>query len=67
MIIERNNKEVIIKIPAFVKTDDLQSLVDYLTYKETTAKSKAKQADVDLLATDVKKGWWANNKTRFIK
>ena len=67
MLIERTNNEVIIKIPSFVKTDDLQSLVDYLTYKEATAKSKAKQSDVDLLATEVKKGWWANNKNRFVK
>jgi hypothetical protein len=42
-------------------------LVDYLTYKEATAKSKAKQADVDALAKEVKKGWWTKNRSRFIK
>ncbi len=43
MIIERTSKEVIIRLPSYVDTAGLQSLVDYyLTYKEATAKSKAK-------------------------
>jgi hypothetical protein len=67
MVIERTSKEVIIRLPSYVDTDGLQRLVDYLSYKESTAKSKAKQSDVDVLATDVKKGWWAKNKSRFVK
>lgn len=67
MIIERNSKEVIIRLPSSVETDGLQRLVDYLTYKEATAKSKAKQTDVDALASEVKKGWWKKNKSRFVK
>lgn len=47
MLIERTNTEVIIRLPAYVDTNGLQRLVDYLTYKEATAKSKAKQSDVD--------------------
>jgi hypothetical protein len=38
-----------------------------LTYKEATDKSKAKQSDVDKLAKDVNKGWWAENRSKFIK
>jgi hypothetical protein len=41
--------------------------VDYLTYKEATSKSKAKQADVDALSKEVKKGWWAENRNRLVK
>lgn len=67
MIIERTSKEVIIRLPAYVDTNGLQRLVDYLTYKEATAKSKAKQADVDALASEVKKGWWAKNKSLLVK
>ena len=67
MLIERTSKEIIIRLPSYVTTDGLQRLVDYLTYKEATAKSKAKQADVDALATEVKKGWWTKNRSRFIK
>ena len=67
MVIERTSKEVIIRLPSYVDTNGLQSLVDFLTYKEVTAKSKAKQADVDQLAKDVKKGWWAANRSKLVK
>ena len=67
MVIERTNTEIIIRLPAYVNTDGLQQLVDYLSYKEATAKSKAKQADVDKLAKEVKKGWWAANEKRVLK
>jgi hypothetical protein len=67
MVIERTSKEVIIRLPSSVETEGLQRLVDYLTYKEATSKSKAKQSDVDALAKEVKKGWWVKNKSRFVK
>lgn len=67
MLIERTSSEVIIRLPSYVNTDGLQRLVDYLSYKEVTSKSKAKQADVDKLARDVKKGWWKKNRSRLIK
>ena len=67
MKIERTSSEVIIRLPSYVDTDWLQRLVDYLTYKEVTAKLKAKQSDVDALAKEVKAGWWAENRSRFIK
>lgn len=67
MLIERTNKEVIIRLPSYIDTEGLQQLIDYLVYKEATAKSKAKQSDVDKLAKEVKKDWWAKNRNRFIK
>lgn len=67
MVIERTSKEVIIRLPAYVDTDGLQRLVDYLTYKEATAKSKALEAEVDALSAEVKEGWWTKNRSRFIK
>jgi hypothetical protein len=67
MEIERTNKEIIIRLPSYVDTNGLQRLVDYLTYKEATAKSKAKQSDVDALTTEVKQGWWKKNRSRLIK
>jgi hypothetical protein len=67
MIIERTKKEIIIRLPSFVDTTGLQNLVDYLTYKEATSKSKVKQSDIDDLANEVKKGWWAENKNRLAK
>lgn len=67
MVIERTSKEIIIRLPSYVDTNGLQSLVDFLTYKEATAKSKAKQSDVDQLTRDAKKGWWAENRSKFVK
>jgi len=56
LLIERTGGEIIIRLPSYVDTNGLLRLIDYLTYKEATAKSKAKQADVDALAIEVKKG-----------
>lgn len=67
MIIERTENEIIIRLPANVDVSGLQQLIDYLTYKDATASSKAKQEDIDKLADEVKKGWWAKNRNRFIK
>lgn len=67
MLIERTNKEIIIRLPSYVDTTGLQSLVDYLTYREATAKSKAKQAEVDSFVKEIKQGWWEKNRSRFIK
>ena len=66
MLIERTSTEVIIRLPAYVDTAGLQTLIDYLTYKETTAKTQAKQSNVDTLAKEVKAGWWLQNRSRFI-
>jgi hypothetical protein len=43
MIIERTKKEVVIRIPANVNTDDLQDFVNYVPYKELTSKFKVLQ------------------------
>jgi hypothetical protein len=67
MIIERNNKEVIIRLPASVNTDDLQDFIDYARYKELTSKSKATQNEIDELADKINKDWWKENRKRFIK
>lgn len=67
MLIERTNDEVIIRLPSYVDTEGLQRLIDYLSYKEATSKSKAKQSDVDKLAKQAKKGWWKKNRSHFIK
>ncbi|SFU17707.1 hypothetical protein SAMN04489724_4690 [Algoriphagus locisalis] len=67
MIIERTDDEVIIRLPSNVNTEGLQSLIDFLIYKEATANSTAKQNNVDALAKEVKSGWWAKNKDRLTR
>jgi hypothetical protein len=67
MIIERNNKEVIIRIPASVNTDDLQDFIDYTRYKELTSKNTTSQEDINKLAKKINKDWWTENRKRFVK
>ena len=68
MLIERtNNDSILITLPSSVDKFGLQRLIDYAKYLEATAKSKAKQADVDKLADEVNAAWWAKNRKRFIK
>jgi len=68
MIIERTQTETVIRIPTSMMTSlEVQDLLDYLFYREITAKSKATQKDVNRLAKSVKKGWWEANKDRFLK
>ena len=67
MVIERTKNEVIIRLPSHIDTEGLQNIINYLTYKEATEKSQAKQSDVDKLAKEIKRGWWSKNRRRFIK
>jgi len=46
----------------YVNTQGVKKLVDYLSYKEATAKSKAKQIDIIALSDEVNEGWWEKNR-----
>lgn len=67
MQIERTKKEVIIRLPATVDTEDLQDFLDYARYKELTSKFSVAQSQVDKLADQINKSWWTKNRKRFIK
>lgn len=67
MLVERTNKEIIIRLPASVNVDDLQAFINYVRYKEITSKLKVRQSDVDKLVNEVNDSWWQANKDRFVK
>lgn len=67
MTIQRTDTEVIITLPANVNIDGIQRLVDLLTYREISAKSQVPQEQVDQLASEINKSWWAQNAHRFSK
>ena len=68
MLIKRvDNHKIVITLSSSVDNFGLQRLLDYVKYLEATAKSKAKQSDVDKLADEVNASWWAKNKKRFIR
>jgi len=67
MIIERTDKEILIRIPNTVDIEGAQRIIDYIRYQEVTSKSKASQEDVDKLASEVNRDWWENNKDSLLK
>jgi hypothetical protein len=64
MILERTNDEILVRLPAYVDLSELQNMLDFLQYKELTAKSKAKQTDVDELSKEVNESMWTKVKAR---
>ncbi|MDP3435065.1 MAG: hypothetical protein Q8T04_19165 [Bacteroidota bacterium] len=58
MIVERLNNEILIRIPSNMTSSRIQSIMDYLRYEELTSDSSATQEDVDILASEAKKGRW---------
>jgi predicted nucleotide-binding protein (sugar kinase/HSP70/actin superfamily) len=67
MLVERTNKEVIIRLPASVDTEDLQDFLNYARYKELTANFKVDQKEVDKLADKINTKWWTENRDKLIK
>ena len=67
MIIEKKNKEFIIRIPETVDTEEIQDFVDYVRYKELTSKAKkTDQSVVDQLTKEINTKWWAENRSRLL-
>lgn len=64
MILERTSKEILVRLPAYVDITELQDMLDYLEYKETTAFSKATPHDVDMLSDAVNKSIWTKFKDK---
>ena len=67
MEIERTDKEIIIRLPGNIETQDLQDFLDYLTYKEVTTGVEVAQEKIDDLASEINRNWWKANRSRFIK
>ncbi len=66
MKIERTSEEIIIRLSPNIDLVKLQKLIDSLKIKEFTSKSKATQEQIDKLALDVNKSWWAKNKSSLL-
>ncbi len=67
MLLERTDKEVIIRLPASIDWESLELMIRFIKYRELVAQSQAKQEDIDALAREVNKQWWEENKDRFLK
>ena len=67
MLVERTEKEVIIKLPASVDTEDLQDFLNYARYKELTSNFSIDQKEVDKLAREANAKWWTKNRQKLTK
>ena len=63
MIVERTDKEVIVRLPGDTDIEELQEILNWLEFREITKKSKASQADVHNLVKEAKKGRWEKTKS----
>ena len=67
MIVERIENEVIIRLPEFMDVEAMQRTIDLISLKEATVRSVATQEDIDFLAKEANNGWWAENRSKYIK
>jgi hypothetical protein len=67
MTVEQIDNEVVVRLPKFMNFEAMQRMIDLISLREATARSVATQEDVDLLAKEVKKGWWEKNRNKYIK
>jgi hypothetical protein len=67
MIVERVNDEVVIRLPKFMDFEAVQRMIDLLSLKEATSRSEATQEDIDKLAEEADRGWWAKNRDKYMK
>lgn len=66
MLVETKNNETIVKFPSHIKFDLIQDFIDYIEVKSLLYESKAKDAEIDLLAEESQENWWIANKSKFI-
>lgn len=65
--VETTDADLRVTIPRdAVPLKRLNALLDWLRFEEIAQRSKLTEADADKLAEELKAGWWAANKNRFI-
>jgi hypothetical protein len=67
MLVERTDKEIIIRLSASIDTEDLQDILNYARYRELTDGFKVAQKEVDKLTSQINKDWWVKNKKQLAR
>ena len=65
MVIENTSQEYIVRFPISSNMREVQEVIDYLRYKELTARYETEQSEVDAFAKEINKNWWSENKHKF--
>lgn len=67
MVIERQNNEIIIRLPeSLLDLREVQRLVDYFRFIESNAQNQGTEEQAAELAREVDAKWWQENKQRFL-
>ena len=65
--VEKTDADLRVTIPKdAVPPKRLNALLDWLRFEEIAQRSQLTEAEADRLADEMKAGWWAANKDRFI-
>jgi hypothetical protein len=65
--VEKIDADLRVTIPkGVVPPKRLNALLDWLRFEEIAQRSQLTETEVDRLADEMKAGWWAANKDRFI-
>ena len=67
MLVERTDKEVIVRLPLSVSTEDLQEFLNYARYKELTSGFTIEQKEGDKIAEEINAVWWTDNRNELVK
>ena len=62
MIIERNKKEILVRLSPQTNTSDLQDMLDFIEYKVLVSKSKASKTEIEEIVKQVNR--WITEKVR---
>jgi len=65
--VEKTEADLRVTIPKdAVPPKRLNALLDWLRFEEIAQRSQLTEAEADRLADEMKAGWWAANRDRFI-
>ncbi len=67
MVIERTEKELILKLPLDLGIQNLDKIIRYLKYTESNSNSIYNEEEINQIANESKQNWWLENKHRYIK
>lgn len=68
MIIERDKQDIVIRLDgSLIDIAEIQKLTDYLRILESNAQNRGTEEEATELARESQKGWWKENRDRFIK
>lgn len=62
MVVEKNDKEILIKINGDIDISMLQRMINYIRFTEIKSSSQASEEDVEILSALVKSSSWENLK-----